>query len=215
MCNLIDFVIEFYQSLPERCESDYTKSVTQTIPSQHFPNYPLSFDRPKYAADNASGEEENFENLCSKLFPEHVKLSPGLFLVTCACSQKKIYGFLMMVMGESPRLIFDIITTRFPADYNPKWIYDASCRAKEVGLNREPKRMLNTFMCTDPVHEANHSRCSASFRSTEFANMDRLNREACEQFNSVLRSIASSVAFMSFDHYMLAIKVFIYFHNLE
>ena len=89
MCKLIDFVIVFYRSLPERCESDYTKQSNGENPSQYFPNYPLLFDRPKYAANNASGEEENFENVCSKLFPEHVKLSPGLFLVTCACSQKK------------------------------------------------------------------------------------------------------------------------------
>ena len=118
-------------------------------------------------------------------------------------------------MGESPRLIFDIITTRFPLDYNPKWIYDASCRAKELGLNREPHRMMKTVFATDPVHEGNHSRCSESFQSTAFQNMDKLNREACEQFNSVLRGVASSVAFMKFEHYMLAIKIFMYMHNLN
>ena len=121
----------------------------------------------------------------------------------------------MMVMHESPRIIFDIITTRFPSDYNPTWIYDASCRAKETGMNREPRRMMRTFMCTDPVHETNHTRCSTSFRSTNFRTMDNLNREACEQYNSVLRSIASSVAYMTFEHYMLAIKIFMYFHNLD
>ena len=121
----------------------------------------------------------------------------------------------MMIMSESPRLIFDIITTRFPLDYNPKWIYDAACCAKEMGLNREPSRMMKTLFCTDPVHEDNHTRCLESYSSTQYRSLDALNKEACEQFNSVLRGIASSVAYMTFDHYMLAIKLFMYFHNME
>ena len=115
-----------------------------------------------------------------------VRLSPGMFLVTCACSNKKIYGFIMMIMHESPRLIFDIITTRFPLNYNPKWIYDAACRAKELGLNREPRRMMETLFCTDPVHVDNHTRCLESYSSTEYRSLHALNKEACEQFNSVL-----------------------------
>ena len=71
------------------------------------------------------------------------------------------------------------------------------------------------FFCTDPVHVDNHTRCLESYSSTEYRSLHALNKEACEQFNSVLRGIASTVAFMTFDHYMLAIKIFIYFHNLD
>ena len=214
--SLIEFVVNFYNSLPERSESDYTRRENGEIPNQFFPHFPLLYDRPKYSADNENGEDEKFWNeLCSKMFPEHVRLSPGLFLVTCACSDKKIYGFIMIIMGESPRLIFDIITTRFPLNYNPKWIYDAACRAKELGLNSEPRRMMQTLFCTDPVHQDNHTRCLASYQSTEYRSLSALNKEACEQFNSVLRGVASSVAYMKFEHYMLAMKTFIYFHNIN
>ena len=42
-----------------------------------------------------------------------------------------------MVSGESPKILFDIIMTCFEEDYNPNIIYDASCVAKEVGIERE------------------------------------------------------------------------------
>lgn len=87
---MIDFVLNFYEKCPERSNSDYTKRTTGEIPSQYFPHFPLIFERPKYTADNSTGENDD---LCTKLFPEHVKLSPGLFLVTCACTEKKYMDF--------------------------------------------------------------------------------------------------------------------------
>ena len=62
-----------------------------------------------------------------------------------------------MVKGESPRIIFDLIMTRFEDEYNPTIIYDASCRAKEMGLNREPERFLKIKFVSDPLHVENHT----------------------------------------------------------
>ena len=85
-------------------------------------------------------EDKDYEaELCSKLFPEGQIWTPGLFIITCACPDKRIYGVLKMVRGESPRIMFDIIMGRFEDDYNPNIFYDASCRLKEFGMNREPK----------------------------------------------------------------------------
>ena len=64
----------------------------------------------------------------------------GLFVMLCCCPQKKIYGFKKMIQGEISRIIFDLVTTRFDDWYNPNKIYDASCRVKEMGLNRDPER---------------------------------------------------------------------------
>jgi hypothetical protein len=66
-----------------------------------------------------------------KTFPTHKNLTPGLFIVTCACSTKVVYGFSMMLSGESPQILFDIIMTRFEDDYNPNIIYDGSCKLKD------------------------------------------------------------------------------------
>ena len=42
----------------------------------------------------------------------------------------------MMISGESPAMLFDLVMTRFEATYNPHLIYDASCLAKEYSYNR-------------------------------------------------------------------------------
>ena len=47
----------------------------------------------------------------------------------------------MMVRGESPSMLFNLVMTRFQENYNPHIIYDASCLGKptckksEVFLN--------------------------------------------------------------------------------
>ena len=55
-----------------------------------------------------------------------------------------------MVTGESPKILFDIIMTRFEEDYNPTIIYDASCLEKEVGMDREPEWFSELRIVSDP-----------------------------------------------------------------
>ena len=105
-----------------------------------------------------------------------------------------------MIQGESPRIIFDIIMTEFEKDYSPTIIYDASWRIKEYGLNREPARFSGLRFDTDPLHCDNHYTCSQAFQTHIYA----LWKEACEQFNSVLRSVQHSVTYMNFDNYLTA-----------
>ena len=143
-----------------------------------------------------------------KNFPAHAKLTPGLYLMTCGCKYKVIYGFSMMLTGESPRMLFDIIMTRFESDYNPEIIYDASCRVKEYGLNRELKRFMSIRITTDQFHQVNHKSCSASFRSSKYLSLENINSEACEQTNSVLRKISSSTTYMSPSLYMRVLTLF-------
>ena len=120
-----------------------------------------------------------------------------------------------MVQGESPRIIFDLITTRFEPDYKPNIIYDASCRLKELGLNREPELFMSLLITSDPLHIPNHTTCNQSFQSSKYPELKPLNKEACEQFNSLLRTIQTSLTYMSYEHYMAAMKVFVAFHNLR
>ena len=130
-----------------------------------------------------------------KNFPAHAKLTPGLYLMTCGCKYKVIYGFSMMLTGESPRMLFDIIMTRFESDYNPEIIYDASW-VKEYGLNRELKRFMSIRITTDQFHQVNHKSCSVSFRSSKYLSLENINSEAFEQTNSVLRKTSSSTTYM-------------------
>ena len=120
-----------------------------------------------------------------------------------------------MIQRELPRIILGLINCRFDEDYNLKIIYDASCRLKEFGLNRKPKRIMDILVTTDPLHVYNHTSCSESFKSTLYPKMKILNCEACKQFNSLLRNIQQSVTYMTFDRYMRALCVFILFYNLR
>ena len=51
--------------------------------------------------------------------------------------------------------------------------------------------------------------------SCRIKEMRKLNKEACEQFNSLLRSVQASVSYMKFDNYLQALKIFIGFYNLR
>ena len=64
-----------------------------------------------------------------------------------------------MMIGESPRMLFEVIMNRFENDYSPDIIYDASCKLKEYAFNREPKRFMSTRVTSDRFHENNHKTC--------------------------------------------------------
>ena len=117
----------------------------------------------------------------------------------------------MLSHGKIPKSVKIFILSLI----DPTIIYDASCRIKEYGLNREPARFTNIRFATDPLHSDNHTTCSQSFQSNLYSDLKAQNKEACEQFNSVLRSVQHSVTFMDFDNYLMALKVFISFHNLH
>ena len=100
-------------------------------------------------------------------------------------------------------------------DYSLTIIYDANCRIKEYGLCREPARFSGLRFATGPLRCENNSTCSQAFQSHIYANMKALNKDACEQFNSVLRSVQHSVTYMNFDNYLTAMKVFIKMQGLK
>ena len=105
--------------------------------------------------------------------------------------------------------------TRFEKDYSPTMIiYDASCRIKEYGLNREPARLSGLMFVTGPLHCENQFTGSQAFQSHIYADMKALNKEACEQFDSVLRSVQHSETYMNFDNNLTAMKVFTSFNNM-
>ena len=76
--------------------------------SECFPLWNIKRKRARYQADQKGNRKDtdSWDELCSKLFPEHTRLTPGLFIVTYFCPKKKVYGFKKMIQGESPRIIF-------------------------------------------------------------------------------------------------------------
>ena len=97
---LIDFCITYFASLPVRKESDY-KSIKkeEDVKSKGFLLWNIKQKRARHQADQKGSKKDtdSWDELCSKLFPEHSRLTPGLFIVACCCPKKKVYGFKKMI----------------------------------------------------------------------------------------------------------------------
>ena len=50
---------------------------------------------------------------------------------------------------------------------------------------------------SDRFHQCNHTTCCDSFKSSEYGSLLKINTEAAEQTNSVLRRITTSTTYMS------------------
>ena len=116
---------EVYENAPVREAEDYQKREKGEVDTQKYPNFPILRERAKYKRDCIMQDKIQRKQACQKEFPSHSKLTPGLYLLTCGCTQKTIYGFSMMLSGESPAMLFDLVMTRFEQNYNPHLIYDA------------------------------------------------------------------------------------------
>ena len=191
LASIITHTENIYKGCAERRNDDYNLRENGEIDSQQFPNFPILRDRANYEKKCNVEDKKSLKEMCEKKFPNHSSLTPGLMIMTCACPQKVVYGFSMMLSGESPQMIFDIIMTRFPEDYNPNIIYDNSCKTKEYGLNRETKQFMKLQITTDKFHECNHTACAESFKSSTYNSLKKCNTQACEQTNKALRYICS------------------------
>ena len=58
------------------------------------------------------------------------------------------------------------------------------------------------------LHVANHTTCCDSFKSSEYGSLLKINTEAAEQTNSVLRRITTSTTYMSPMLYLRSLKLF-------
>ena len=193
---LVEHIRGVFTTATIQTESDYCKREGGEILTQVYPNFPILNERAIYTRNSKLQEQKRQKDSCQKDFPTHSNLTPGLYLMTCGCKFKTVYGFSMMLSGESPEMLFDLIMTRFESDYNPTNVYDTSCRIKEYGLNREPEGLSHLRFVTDPLHVDNHTSCSETFQSTIYSNLRKQNKQACEQFNSIFRSIQSSVTYI-------------------
>ena len=101
---IIDQALEVYDDSEKRSQSDYTPTQEDLI-GEEFPNFPPRFKIPKYKKSCKRQDRKSFDKQCEKGFPTMKTLTPGLFMMTCACPQKSIYGLAMMTEAESPGMI--------------------------------------------------------------------------------------------------------------
>ena len=128
---LLMLTLNLYKNLPELNGQNYTKNTRGEVVSKIYPNFPLKYDKARFSNECKKQDESAWQDLCEKTFPEHVRMSPGLFLLTSACSNKTVYGFSFLTKNKSPAMLFDIVHTRFPPEYRPTKVYHASCKLKD------------------------------------------------------------------------------------
>ena len=190
LLSLVNHTLSVYDSARIRRNSDYTLRNAE-LDSQVLPNFPMLRERGNYHKTCQNQDKAAFKNSCEKKFPVDKSLTPGLMVVTCGCPDKVVYGFQMMLTGETPEMVFDMIMSRFPDTYKPNIIYDNSCKLKEFGLNRELSHFMDIQITTNKFHEPNHTACSSAFMSSNYEMLKHVNTEACEQTNSILEVSAA------------------------
>ena len=108
LVSIIEHTEKVYKNSQNRKPNDYFSRKKGEIESQHFPNFPLLRERARYKRACRVDDRGSLKKMC------HSSLTPGLMVMTCACSEKVVYGFSMMISGESPQMLFDIIMSIFP-----------------------------------------------------------------------------------------------------
>ena len=86
---VINFCLNYYQHCPTRRSTDYVRRTGGEIKGEWFPAFKLLRQPPLYQADKKNNLMDKEASSCSKLFPEHKKLTAGLFIMTCCCKEKK------------------------------------------------------------------------------------------------------------------------------
>ena len=88
---------------------------------------------PIYEDEN----EEKHIKRCTKIYPKHQRLSPGLLVLVC--KHKVCYGFEILRFKESTTTVFNLLLTLFQTP--PRIIiYDNACNLHNTCIIRlEPK----------------------------------------------------------------------------
>ena len=87
-------------------------------------------------------------------------------------------------------------------------LYDFACSLEEYCLSREADFFKNTRFYHDIFHGFSHS-CSPCYSSKGLDDLTPVNTSNCEQFNSFLQCIKSSVKHMCQEHFMFYLQFMI------
>ena len=99
---LVEHISQVFHRAPSPTQDDYISRTSGEVPSQIFPNIPILKERAIYEKNCHNQDKRALKDSCEKDFPTHSGLTPGLYLMTCGCKQRSVYGFSMMLTHKSP-----------------------------------------------------------------------------------------------------------------
>jgi hypothetical protein len=188
--------------------------------------------QPQYVCDHINGNNaskksannpfratvgRNNVSSCEKSFPTNHHWTPGIMVLTCACSARKCLHANFMDQFESPLSPFEILTNRFPRGCPPYVVYDNACHLLMYCMQREPSWFWACRFAVDRFHEPNHVQsCSSSIHTSSYKSgpLYTANTQAVEQLNKVLRArLETRLRFMNLDHAVVFLLIFLKFFN--
>jgi hypothetical protein len=178
-----------------------------------FPLWPVQRGFSKYSDDGRSQKDE--ADTCNKYKTRRKILGPGI--VAYLCPHGVSYGYTVMENFESPRMPFEILSTRFTPDSMPEVvIYDNACKLHNYCLKREPAMFREVRFFVDRFHWANHRACSIGYCINLYSGdkvLPSVNTQVAEQLNSCMKKLRKSLSFMSFKKFMCHLQLFLYLYN--
>ena len=175
-----------------------------------LPNHPPCRGQATYKAN----KRREITNECNKEYRKHNKLSPGVF--TMVCPHGVCLGFHIMESPESPKVPFNMLMYHFN-EMPSLIIYDNCCQLHNYILKREPTRFSNTRFMVDRLHDKTH-KCTAGYTMDSYIadpKIKNINSQVCEQLNSALCKLRSSISGMPSHNAKHHLSVFLAIRNLD
>lgn len=91
--------------------------------------------------------------------------------------------------------------------------YDNACKLMNYTLSREPEHFQNTRFIVDKLHWVNHVGCSEAFNPAIYHWTSKINTQACEQMNSRVKKLKSSLSYMTPQNFADHLTLFLYVRN--
>ena len=82
---MVEHIVDCFNSAPPHDPANYIERKGGELSTQFYPNFPILRERAVYSKNCLAEDSSSTEDSCEKIFPTHSKLTPGLYLLTCAC----------------------------------------------------------------------------------------------------------------------------------
>ena len=92
-------------------------------------------------------------------------------------------------------------------------IYDNACSLMDYCMNRDPGFFRNTKFLVDRFHWKNHTGCSPALNISKHETFKKINSEANEQQNALLKKLKPQVSYMNPENFVKTMKLYIWFRN--
>ena len=154
----------------------------------YFPCLPEVHDLRKCKANDKLKSDSCHK--CHMVF-QHSHLA----VFTMYCQHRLCYGFEVMAQCESPKIPFQVFTTRFR--HPPHVIVnvnDTVCRLHLYCLKHEPQHFMDSLFLVDCFHWRGHYACSSGYNLDAYSGLHLrdVNSQINEQVNAHLQRLVDN-----------------------